>query len=59
MLYALTFNFNANTEHRIKHFAQINKRNYKLATTKCEDGRNVSENNKQTHSKSRVTLHPP
>ena len=34
------FNFNANTEYRIKHFAQINKRNYKLATTKCEDWRN-------------------
>ena len=53
------FNFKANTEHRIKHFAQINKRNYKLATTKCEDWRNVSKNKEQTHSEKRVTLHPP
>ena len=56
--YQFNFNFNANTEHCIKHFAQINKRNYKLATTKCEDWRNVSKNKEQTHSKKKSNTPP-
>ena len=53
--FSYDFNFNANTEHRIKHFAQINKESCKLATTKCEDGRDVSKDNQQTHSKTSNT----
>ena len=52
---SIRFNFNANTEHRIKHFAQINKESCKLATTKCKDGRDVNKDNQQTHSKTSNT----
>ena len=55
-----TYLYNGNTEHRIKNSAQMNKMNYKLATKNCEDGRNVSKNNQENHSKP-VTPHrgPP